>query len=61
MSNQVGVKVRSLFSEITLKYGNVSELPRTLELLIPGWSNPDCLFTDGSGWKNLGRYNTGKS
>ena len=34
VSNQVGVKVRSLFSEITLKYGNVSELPRTLELLI---------------------------
>jgi len=48
-SNNVGVKVKSLLSEITLKYGSETEVPRILELLIAGLISPDCLFTEGSG------------
>ena len=49
VSNQIGLKVKSLFSESTLKYGIVKELPSTSELLIAGCKKPLFLFTDGSG------------
>ena len=42
-------------SEITLKYGIDKESPNELELSNFGIKKPDCLFTVGSGWKNLGK------
>ena len=41
----MGEEVKSLFSEITLKYGKVIELPKTLESFKKGFKKPDCLFT----------------
>ena len=31
------------------------------ELFNVGFKKPDCLSTEGSGWKNLGKYKTGIS
>ena len=45
----------SLFSEITLKYGRLNDVPRTLLLFNLGCKKPDLRSTDGSGWKNLGK------
>ena len=36
-------------SEITLKYGKVTEFPNIFELFKVGFNNPDCLLTVGSG------------
>ena len=39
----------------------MTELPELVEVAKDGIKKPDCLLTVGSGWKNLGKYNTGKS
>ena len=37
------------------------EFPSIFELLNWGCKKPDLLSTDGSGWKNFGKYNIGTS
>ena len=57
----LGVNVKSLFSDITLKYGICKAVPKVLVSENLGIKKPDCLLTVGSGWKNLGKYTTGLS
>ena len=52
---KTGLKVKSLFSDRTWKYGTLIDEPKTFELLTFGSKKPDCLSTVGSGWKNLGK------
>ena len=49
LENIVGLKVISLFSEITLKYGSLKDEPKTFDVLNFGIKKPDCLSTVGSG------------
>ena len=44
-----GLKVRSLFTSMTLKYGTNKDAPVLPESLKFGIKKPDCLFTVGSG------------